>query len=160
MAKTKKETPSVQLVKKKTVASKSTINLSCHKSSFQPKRVIPVVLIIIVVGALFAKFGFLDLIDKKGDAYSDLAQKQETYSAVNARLIGYDELADQYGRYSYGWLTETEASLVDRMDLRHQQQRGLREPLQYHPGRNLCAGYGAGVRPQNRIRHRLQRQGR
>lgn len=117
MAKTKKETPSVQLVKKKTVASKSTINLSCHKSSFQPKRVIPVVLIIIVAGALFAKFGFLDLIDKKGDAYSDLAQKQETYSAVNARLIGYDELADQYGRYSYGWLTETEASLVDRMDL-------------------------------------------
>ena len=117
MAKTKKETPSVQLVKKKTVASKSTINLSCHKSSFQPKRVIPVVLIIIVAGALFAKFGFLDLIDKKGDAYSDLAQKQETYSAVNARLIGYDELADQYGRYSYGWMTDTEASLVDRMDV-------------------------------------------
>ena len=117
MAKTKKETPSVQLVKKKTVASKSTINLSCHKSSFQPKRVIPVVLIIIVVGALFAKFGFLDLIDKKGDAYSDLAQKQETYSAVNARLIGYDELADQYGRYSYGWMSEDEVSLVDRMEV-------------------------------------------
>ena len=46
-----------------------------------------------------------------------MAQKQETLSKISAQLVDYDELAAQYGRYSYGWLTETEASLVDRMDL-------------------------------------------
>lgn len=117
MAEMTKKAPSMQLTKKKVVASKSTMNLTCHKNSFQPKRMIPLLLVIILVGALFAKFGFLDLIDKKSLAYSNLAQKQETLSAVNAQLTGYDELAAQYGRYSYGWLTETEASLVDRMDL-------------------------------------------
>lgn len=117
MAETTKKTASVQIGKKKAVASKSTMNLSLHKSSFQPKRVIPVVLVIIIAAVLFSKFGFMDQLAKKSAAYADLAQKQETLSKISAQLVDYDELAAQYGRYSYGWLTETEASLVDRMDL-------------------------------------------
>lgn len=117
MAETTKKTASVQIGKKKAVASKSTMNLSLHQSSFQPKRVIPVVLVIVIAALLFAKFGFMDPIAKKSAAYTDLAQKQDTLSKISAQLVDYDELADQYGRYSYGWLTETEASLVDRMDL-------------------------------------------
>lgn len=117
MAETTKKTASVQIGKKKAVASKSTMNLSLHQSSFQPKRVIPVVLVIVIAALLFAKFGFMDPIAKKSAAYTDLAQKQDTLSKISAQLVDYDELAAQYGRYSYGWLTETEASLVDRMDL-------------------------------------------
>ena len=36
---------------------------------------------------------------------------------LTVHLAGYDKLAAQYGRYSYGWMTETEASLLDRMQV-------------------------------------------
>ena len=42
---------------------------------------------------------------------------QEQLAAVQSRLTGYDELANKYGRYSYGWMNNTEVNLVSRMDV-------------------------------------------
>ena len=36
---------------------------------------------------------------------------------LNAKLKDYPELEKQYGRYSYGWMNEAEASLVDPMEV-------------------------------------------
>ena len=105
------------LKKQAPVASKSTMNLAFHESSFRLSRVLPVILVVVIIAALFAKFGFIDMISKKTAAYAELGQKQEQMQSISAKLAEYDELAAEYGRYSYGWLTETEASLVDRMDL-------------------------------------------
>ena len=103
--------------KKKSVASKRTLNLAFHESSLNPKRLIPIALVVILCGLLFAKFGFLDQFARKTAAYNELAEKQAQLQAINNKLMGYDELAEKYGRYSYGWMTDTEASLVDRMDV-------------------------------------------
>jgi hypothetical protein len=105
------------ITKKKAIASKSTMNLAFHESSFKLQRVIPTALVLVIAIGLFVYYGFLVPTDKKTLAYSELAEKQTELSSITAQLQGYDELADQYGRYSYGWLTDTEASLVDRMEV-------------------------------------------
>ena len=97
--------------------SKKTMNFVHHQSSFNLKKVLPVVLVILIVAAVFGKFGVLDPLDKKTAALNELSLKQEQLAAVEAKLSGYDELAKEYGRYSYGWMNETEVNLVSRMDV-------------------------------------------
>ena len=116
MAKT--ETKKVPKTKKTpALPSKKTMNFVHHESSFNPKKVLPLAIVAIVVIAVFAKFGIMDQLDKKTAAYNDLAQRQEQLAVVNAKLAGYDELAKQYGRYSYGWMDESEVNMVSRMDI-------------------------------------------
>ena len=97
--------------------TKKTMNFVHHQSSINYKKLIPILVLIILVAAVFAKVGILDQLDKKTAAYNELALKQEQLAAVNARLTGYDELSKQYGRYSYGWMNSSEVNLVSRMDV-------------------------------------------
>ena len=116
MAKT--ETKKVHKTKKTpALPSKKTMNFVHHESSFNPKKVLPLAIVVILAAGLFAKFGIMDQLDKKTAAYNDLAQRQEQLAVVNAKLAGYDELAKQYGRYSYGWMDESEVNMVSRMDV-------------------------------------------
>ena len=116
MAKT--ETKKVPKTKKTpALPSKKTMNFVHHESSFNPKKVLPLAIVAIVVIAVFAKFGIMDQLDKKTAAYGELAMRQEQLAAVNTKLAGYDELAKQYGRYSYGWMSESEVNMVTRMDV-------------------------------------------
>ena len=116
MAKT--ETKKVAKTKKApALPSKKTMNFVHHASSFNPKKVLPLAIVVVLVAALFAKFGIMDQLDKKTAAYNELAQRQEQLAVVNAKLAGYDELAKQYGRYSYGWMDESEVNMVSRMDV-------------------------------------------
>ena len=101
------------------VPSKKTMNFVHHQSSFNPKKVLPVLVIILAIGIVFAKFGFMDPLAEKAAAYNELALKQEQLAAINTKLTGYDELAKEYGRYSYGWMDETEVNMVSRMDVLH-----------------------------------------
>lgn len=111
----------INLKQKKTaevvVPTKQHMNFARHESSIDPKKVIPLVLLVVLIGLVFAKFGILDPLDKKTAALNELSQKQEQLAAVNARLAGYEELEQQYGRYSYGWMNETEVNMVNRMDV-------------------------------------------
>ena len=98
---------------------KKTMNFVHHQSSFNLKKVLPVLVIILAIGVVFAKFGIMDPLAEKTAAYKELAQKQEQLAAINAKLTGYEELAKEYGRYSYGWMDETEVNMVSRMDVLH-----------------------------------------
>ncbi len=99
------------------VSSKRYMNFVHHKSSFDVKKVLPIVLIMLVLALVLLKFGVLDKLDEQAAAYARLGEKQESMAQVNAKLAGYDELADLYGRYSYGWMTDAEINLVNRMDV-------------------------------------------
>lgn len=108
------------LQKKKTAVVapvKKTMNFVHHKSSFNPRRVLPLVLVLLIAAAAFVKFGILDPTDKKTAALASLAQQQDQLAAINQTLTGFDDLSKQYGRYSYGWMNETEIGLVSRMDV-------------------------------------------
>ena len=97
--------------------SKRTMNFVHHQSSFNASRMIPVILLMIIVAAVFVKFGILDFMDKKMTALDTVGQKQEQLSNLNKSLADYDAVFYQYGRYSYGWMNETETSMVNRMDV-------------------------------------------
>lgn len=99
------------------IPSKKTMNFVHHKSSFNLKKVLPIVLVVILVAAVFVKFGIMDQLDKKTAAYSELSLMQEQLAVINAKLAGYDELEQQYGRYSYGWMNDSEVNMVSRMDV-------------------------------------------
>ena len=99
------------------IPEKSTMNFARREIGVNYKKLLPVVLIVIIAAVIFAKFGFLDPISEKTRAYSELASKQDQLTAYTAKLQEYDELAKQYGRYSYGWMSESETSIVDRTEV-------------------------------------------
>ena len=75
-----------------TAPTKKTMNFVHHQSSINLKKLIPVLVIVLIAGALFAKFGILDQLDKKTAAYNELGMKQDQLNAVSTRLAGYEEL--------------------------------------------------------------------
>lgn len=106
-----------QAKKKSIKLSKKTMNFVHHQSDFNLLKVLPAVVVVAAALSVFVKIGFLDMLDQKTAAYSQLATKQEQLAAVNTRLVGYDELAAQYGRYSYGWMSASEIGTVNRLDV-------------------------------------------
>ena len=97
--------------------SKKTMNFVHHQSGINLKKLIPALVLVLIIGALFAKFAILDPLAKRDVALGELTDKQTQLALINGKLTGYDELAQQYGRYSYGWMNETEVSMVSRMDV-------------------------------------------
>ena len=106
-------------IKKNTVQlpSKKTMNFVHHQSGINLKKLIPALVLVLIIGALFAKFAILDPLAKRDVALGELTDKQTQLALINGKLTGYEELAQQYGRYSYGWMNETEVNMVSRMDV-------------------------------------------
>ena len=113
------ETKTKKIAKKAAaqMPSKKTMNFVHHQSSINLKKLIPVLVMILAIGIVFAKVGFIDPLARKTAAYNDLTVKQEQLAAINAKLAGYNDLAMEYGRYSYGWMNDTEVNMVSRMDV-------------------------------------------
>lgn len=99
------------------VPNKKSMNFVNHQSSFNYKRVLPLVIVLVIAVLVFFKFGILDQMQKKTDAINRLSQKQMQLSSLTGQLAEYDKLAAEYGRYSYGWMSEAEISTVDRLDV-------------------------------------------
>ena len=97
--------------------TKKTMNFSHHVSSFDLRKMMPAIIVIVIVIGLFAKFGIIDQLSKKTSAFAELSDIQTQQDVLNAKLKDYPELEKQYGRYSYGWMNEDEVSLVDRMEV-------------------------------------------
>ena len=97
--------------------TKKTMNFSHHVSSFDLRKMMPAIIGIVIVIGLFAKFGIIDQLSKKTSAFAELSDIQTQQDVLNAKLKDYPELEKQYGRYSYGWMSEDEVSLVDRMEV-------------------------------------------
>ena len=97
--------------------SKKTMNFVHHQSGINLKKLIPALVLVLIIGALFAKFAILDPLAKRDVALGELTDKQTQLALINGKLTGYEELVQQYGRYSYGWMNETEVNMVSRMDV-------------------------------------------
>lgn len=97
--------------------SKATMNFARRESSFNVKKMAIILIPLILAIALVAKFGILDQVEKKTQAYSVLSEKQAKLAECSEKLAGYNDLYNKYGRYSYGWMTESEVNTVDRMQI-------------------------------------------
>lgn len=95
---------------------KRTMNF-LRTGSMDFKRMLPVLLAAVVLLAIFVKLGILDPLSRKAEAYNALSLKQEQLAQINTKLADFDALQQQYCRYSFGLMNDTEVSLVSRMDV-------------------------------------------
>ena len=103
--------------KEMVVPSKRTMNFCHHKNPVDLKRLIPVLVIVAVVLLLFVKFCIIDMIQVERAAYDRLAEKKAQLAGLEVGLKDYDKVADMYGRFSYGWMNETEVNTVNRLQV-------------------------------------------
>ena len=100
--------------KTKAIANKRIMNFARHESSIDLKKLAIILVVVAIVGGVFAKFAILDQLAKKTQAYSDLATAQDQLAAMNIRLSKYKEVKDEYDRYSMGRMDEEEVSTLER----------------------------------------------
>jgi len=99
------------------LSSKKTMNFARHQSSFNIRKVLPVLLLLLIAFAAFVKVAIMDPTEDKVHAYNVLAYKQAQLAAANEKLAGYEALQQEYGRYSYGWMNENEINTVNRIEI-------------------------------------------
>lgn len=98
--------------------TKTTMNLAQHEQSqfeLTRKTLVEGLLLILLV-ALFIKFGIVDLTSKASAANGEVADIQQQIDATNAQMGDYDKVYAEYQKYSYGYLDDQESSYVDRID--------------------------------------------
>lgn len=103
---------------KQAMPVKTTLNLLMkEKSEFSPGKVIPAVLVIIVLAALFGKFAVADRYTRLLEAENELAEKQDWLDGLEMSYADYDEVKDQYGHYTYKGFDNTIADRQEILDL-------------------------------------------
>ncbi len=100
-----------------TLAKKETMNFVRRKGGIRPKTLLTLILGILLALGVFVKFGIFDLYHQKTEDYQSLAAKQMQLADIQTRLEGYDTLEDTYEHYSYDWMSDSEAEIVDCMDV-------------------------------------------
>ena len=97
---------------------KTTINLATvDVEKIQAKAVIPGVIAIIAVAAIFAKFGVADRLSAMNAAESEAAAVQAQLDAAHLELSKFEEIKETYGHYTFSGMTNEELKRVDRADV-------------------------------------------
>ena len=111
--------------KKLRYPSKVTLNLAMReKSPFRPSRLLPPLLLLIIAAALFGKFAVADRLSQVGAAQRALSQLEQRRDELVQATQGYEELLEEYDRYSIHWMSDDEKALVlpsDMLDLMEQE---------------------------------------
>ena len=95
-----------------------TVNLAQkEKSQFRMQIVVPLVLGILVLAAVFAKFAVIDRFNELDRYNSQWHQAKDRVVKLTEQTADYDEVVDEYNKYSTHWMTDEERSMVKRMDI-------------------------------------------
>ena len=104
--------------KRTTPVVKTTMNLYMkEKSELSPSRWLPAVLVIVILAALFGKFAVADRFARLRAAESALIQRQTQLEQLQQSYADYDEVAEQYGQYTYRGFDRTIADRQEILDL-------------------------------------------
>lgn len=103
--------------KKEVYPSKKTINLYYQEdvSSKISSLVLDIVFVVVVVLGIF-KIAFFDIISERNDAQEKVELIQKTLDRQLVILEDFDEVADEYARYSYKILVD-EIKHQDRIEI-------------------------------------------
>lgn len=95
--------------------TKRTLNLMIReKKSVDPVKWVPGVLIVLAVAALFGKFAVADRYAKLNALEADLAAQKQKLEDTRAAYADYNEVQEQYNRYTY---TDFDRTIADRLDV-------------------------------------------
>ena len=102
-------------MKKTKLPSKQTLNLMIKvKTLAHPTRLIPILLLIFVFAAAFAKFAVINRLDQVKKAEAELAEMHRNLEMIESTYADYDEVQKEYNRYTY---QNFDRSIADRLDV-------------------------------------------
>lgn len=110
--------------KKAEMPSKTTMNLMVEEAhTFDIRKSWPWIVLLIVIAALFVKFGIVDPYVQVAQKQSELNQQQSLLSDAESKLSGYDALKTEYESYGAFLNSDSTASVdaVAVLDLVDQQ---------------------------------------
>ena len=97
---------------------KQTMNLCAReKSDNSLSKVLPVFLLLVIFVAVFAKFGVIDRFAALSETRSRYEAAQTQLAELNSSLSDYDQVQEDYYRYTKHYLTADELALMDRVEL-------------------------------------------
>lgn len=98
--------------------SKTTLNLAIkEKSPFSPVKLVPLLLVVLVLVAVFGKFGVADRLSAVDRAQAELAVVLDRQKELTEATAGFEALSARYAQYSTGWMTEDEQAAVPRTEM-------------------------------------------
>lgn len=113
--KAKKEHQKTKQIPEKHWPSKKTMNLYIKKKTIaHPTRLIPILVAISIVAALFGKFAVADRIAKVEEEYAQLNEQKKLLAALKGTIADYNDVKKEYDRYSYQGFDRT---LQNRLDI-------------------------------------------
>lgn len=137
------------LNKRAVYPSKTTMNLAMREvSEFHPKRLVPLLIVLVIAASLFGKFAVADRLAQVGRAQAELSALQSQITQLERATAGFDRVAAEYGRYSVGWMSEEERALVPRTDMLAVMEEELMTAgrvLRCSAGGNLFSAEVAGI---------------
>lgn len=97
------------------IPSKQTLNLAMRERSINsPSRILPIAAVLTALVLLFAKFAVVDRLLAVSRVQDQANALDSQLTQIAAENQDYDAVLEEYMRYSSGWMSETEAALVDR----------------------------------------------
>ncbi len=103
---------------RRSLPTKKTLNLIVPISRQNKlSTVLPTALIIAICIALFTKFAVIDRLNKVSKREAEVNALQTQVDAANEQLKDYDQVRNDYYRYTTYFMTESEISIVDRIEL-------------------------------------------
>ncbi|MBE6910461.1 MAG: hypothetical protein E7474_12970 [Ruminococcaceae bacterium] len=95
---------------------KRTINLATvNQQKINWLLALPLILLIVVVAAAFAKFAVMDRYDAVNRAQGEVSNLENELLMYNTKIESFGELNDIYGHYTYSDMTEEELTRADRV---------------------------------------------
>ena len=102
-------------IKAKSFPTKTTLNLVYkEKREFRLSRLVPAVLAVVLLAAVFAKFAVIDRFAALAEAENQLAREQAQLQELINSFADYDEVQAEYNRYTYENFDRT---IPDRQDV-------------------------------------------
>lgn len=97
------------------IPTKKTLNLLIkEKTLASPTRLIPILFIIVAGAYLFSRYAVAARLEKVNRAEAELADMKSQLEMIQNAFTDYDEVEDQYRRYSY---ENFDRSIPDRVDV-------------------------------------------
>lgn len=91
---------------KAAIPTKTYINLMPQKESTNdPRKVVPLAVVLVLVVGIFAKFGVFDFYDRVNQRQAELTQQTQIHNAIKAQLVDYDEVKAEYDAYESAMIT-------------------------------------------------------
>ena len=104
-------------VKKSAIPTKNYINIQLRKKqSFDPRKNLPIIIIIAVLLVVFCKFMVIDRILDVTEGSNRVAELQQELNDTERQINEMADLEDQYAHYTTSGMTQEELSHVNRVE--------------------------------------------